>query len=113
MLYLVLLVDSAWYNLSSSYMPGGVRRFWTDERPKIAWMVAGSASEITTPGSKKSSQSSVPFVYTQADKKFVIFLFPNIVYVTMYGMICQHGTPLLCIIYDLRPRPLAVSQCPL
>ena len=26
---------------------------------------------------------------------------------------CRHGTPLLCIIYDLRPRPLAVSQWPL
>ena len=70
-------------------IPGGMRRFWIDGRPKIAWMVAGSASEITTPGSKKSSQSGVPFVYTQADKKFVIFLFPNVVYVTMYGMVLQ------------------------
>jgi len=50
----------------------------------MAWMVAGSASIITTPGSKSSQSGGVLsggvlFVYTQADKKFVIFLFPNVV----------------------------------
>ena len=64
----------------SGINPDGILRFGTEGRPRMAWMVAGSASIITTPGSKSSQSGGVLsggvlFVYTQADKKFVINFF--------------------------------------